>query len=410
MALILKNYLDGLLRSGSKATGEQIAEWLGKVTLKTRPIKEFSRYLVENFGALSEGLRTTLGIMAQAGIGIPVYVLATAARRFRISPALATKVLEESLDRYIETVVEGLGIEFNSEDDANAAIKGFSSPVASMKFAVARRERDWYEVHTLDCEHMLVDPEKTNPDTGEIVAEATYIEGVKVKPLPWIIENCEACDVPRCCERDLPGEVRLLIRSPSEPVPVAPKAEELPAKTAKVLQPLALVLAEMRVRTDTAEGSRARFFENLMRQAEQIEALDEACKLISDRHAFEPVWSVQTFMSTLNRAIGISEDGNVSTVPPPAGVNPLEHTRNLVITRVQRLERAMSRHVLACESRGPAAIADRIFMKVKRAFLLQGETCDSVAADVATFATGSHTRAEAIRKQTRERRAARYGR
>ncbi len=358
MALVAKDvYADGL-----KVAGEDIGEWLGQFLLRTKHSKDFIRWLRDNVGTLSPGVLKVLSFFVRVAVDPPEWLVRRFARLFRTDPALAQRVLEEAGDRLAEVFIEGLGeagIDLKDKGAVNTKVKQISEEMLGRKFAIRKRSDGKYEAHELLCNELLTGKNLI----GRKDDEPAYIDGVKEKTLAWILDNIDLIAIPWCCERELPNDVRAQVLGVQAPVATAKgTAKSEPKQEKPELHPLAIVLNMMRLPPQGATASQARFYENLVVQAEAIPELEGVCTSIREC-ATKPVWDVASFMSVLTRAIG--EGGQVATTPPPAGVDPEDHRRAQVSERAKHFAIAMELHVLAHESKTIGAIMSRVFADFK---------------------------------------------
>jgi len=371
MALVAKDvYADGL-----KVAGEDIGEWLGQFLLRTKHSKDFIRWLRDNVGTLSPGVLKVLSFFVRVAVDPPEWLVRRCARLFRIDPVLAQRVLEEAGDRLAEVFIEGLGeagIDLKDKGAVNMKIKQISEEMLGRMFAVRKRADGKFEAHEVRCRELLCHPVAEKGKTGfdpnrikneEAAPEPVYQDGVKEKSLAWILDNIDVIAIPWCCERELPKDVRAQILGVQVPATTAKGAAKATPKQEKPdLHPLAIVLNMMRLPPQGATASQARFYENLVVQAEAIPELEGVCTSIREC-ATKPVWDVASFMSVLTRAIG--EGGQVATTPPPADVDPEDHRRAQVSERAKHFAIAMELHVLAHESKTIGAIMSRVFADFK---------------------------------------------
>lgn len=354
MALVAKDmYADGL-----KVAAEDIGEWLGQFLLRTKHSKDFIRYLHDNVGTLSPGVLKVLSFFVRVAVDPPEWLVRRCARLFRIDPVLAQRVLEEAGDRLAEVFIEGLGeagIDLKDKGAVNTKIKQISEEMLGRKFAIRKRSDGKYEAHELLCNELLTGKNLI----GRKDDEPAYIDGVKEKTLAWILDNIDLIAIPWCCERELPKDVRAQVLGVQAPATTAKGAAKVAPKQEKPdLHPLAIVLNMMRLPPDGPAAANARFYENLVVQAEAIPELEGICASIREC-ATKPVWDVVSFMSVLTRAIG--EGGQVATTPPPAGADPEDHRRAQISERAKNFAIAMELHVLAYESKTIGAIVGRVF-------------------------------------------------
>lgn len=393
---------DDLAGDSLKIGAEAGAKWLAQAFLNSWLGRALNTWRQEKIGEIPMAVRVPISIILRIAIDPSRRFTVWLARILGIDPAKVQRAVEEGLDEFVETILESSGIpkeDLQTPAQRKVAAEQFVKATNEMQFAVLQRNRMWYEVHALDCSCILNTGTRIVP--GSTPDPASYIEGVKLKSLQWITDNLDVVTVPQCCERELPKAIRVLITPPA--TSVAPKE---PPKVVD-WRPLAFVLADMRLPADAPPASNARFYENLLRQAGEIDELQDVCENVR-QSAIKPVWDVDMFTSVLTRAVG--EVGKLSSSQPPPGTDPDTHRRNQVSERIKALEESMATHVAAVDSKTITAILARLVGQIKEMVSLQGLFWDLVRDDVTRFAAAAHTRAKEMREQTRLRREARYRR
>lgn len=393
----MMKFKDLLPNSGNtaKLLAEDFAKYAGQVLMGTRGGKEASRWFRVNVGDITPATRATLSFVLRTMAYAPRQIaIMNVTRFFNLRPDVVARVTHEGFDTLIETILELLGVpdaDRGSQGDRVQAIEKILEKRGNQNYAVLLvpyRGKAIYEVHALDCSTVIRDP-----------AGPTYVDDVRIRTLEQILEiDPEAIEIPPCCAYELPEDVRAFFtQPPASSIPEPSKTSEK-----KGGRPLDDVLADMgRAFEESPEGRCARFYEDLMRVAGRLVPLEDDCKAIS-KCEIEPVWTVQSFLSLLNRAIGIERDGSPTSVPG-LPVEPRYWPQPVLAMAVASLRRVMENHIEAHESQEPLAIASRVAKKVGNVLILRGPEFDEARDSVSADAQRRRQSAADIRQRTRDR-------
>lgn len=393
----MMKFKDLLPNSGNtaKLLAEDFAKYAGQVLMGTRGGKEASRWFRLNVGDLTPATRATLSFVLRTMAYAPRQIaIMNVTRFFNLRPDVVAKVTHEGFDTLIETVLELLGVQEADRGTKNDRLPGIEKILGkkgSQNYAVLLmpyRGKVIYEIHALDCSTVLKDP-----------AGPTYVDDVRIRTLEQILEiDPEVIEIPLCCAYELPEDVRAFFSQP----PAPPASEPSNASEKKGGRPLNDVLADMgRAFEESPEGRCARFYEDLMRVSARIVPLEDDCKAIS-KCEIEPVWTVQSFLSVLNRAIGIERDGS-PILAHGIPIDPYYWPPPVLARTVASLKRVMESHVEAHESQEPLAIVSRIAKKVGNVLTFSGPEFDEFRKAVEKDAEVRRESAEKTRENTRKR-------
>ncbi len=393
----MMKFKDLLPNSGNtaKLLAEDFAKYAGQVLMGTRGGKEASRWFRVNVGNITPATRATLSFVLRTMAYAPRQIaIMNLTRFFNLRPDVVARVTHEGFDTLIETILELLGVQEadrGSRNDRIPAIEKILQTKGGQQYALLvglYRGKAIYEVHAMDCSSVLRDP--TSP---------SYVADVRIRTLEQILEiDPEAIEIPPCCACELPEDVRAFFSQP----PAPSVSEPSNASEKKGGRPLDDVLADMgRAFEGSSEWRCARFYEDLMRVAGRLVPLEGDCKAIS-KCEIESVWTVQSFLSVLNRAIGIEKDGSPTSVPG-LPTEPRYWPQPVLAMAVASLKRVMESHIEAHESQEPTAIVSRIAKKVGNVLILRGPEFDKARDAMRADANHRHQSAADMRRRTRDR-------